>query len=710
MREERETGDPAPSIGFPPDLSAATAAASPAPLTPPVRGEGILRVLERSYLYLDRALGRLLPEPLNPFMQTGAVAVTSLIVATVTGVILLLWYRPSVHLAYESVAAMSTAPWTAGLMRSLHRYSSDLCMFFVLVHALRSLIERRFTGPRWLPWVTGFVTLGILWFIGWTGYWLVWDERAQLVAVGTARILDVVPIFSDPLGRSFLIDASINSLLFFVVFFFHMLIPLALVLLLWLHLARISRPRFLTRTVLSVWVLASLVVLSLAYPADSAGPARMTAISPSFSMDWWYLLPLALTDRFGGGALWAMLLISGAVFSAVPWWLGRGRRLPARVDPAKCNACMQCYQDCPYDAIAMVPRTAGRMQHPVQAEVDLAKCVGCGICAGSCDPGAASLEWLATTDQRKKLEGWVNEVRAEGEKAYVALICAESAGGLLSVDTASGRCPELPGYRVLMLPCAAWTHMVTIERLLRRGADGVLLAGCGPGDCRSREGEEWLGQRLDGLRDPMLRTDKVDRSRVQVLTLNRTRKRDLLRDARAFREGAAIGKPPLPGSMLAGVAATLLALLIVVGVGVVSDLGYAAPELDGSQLVVSFKHPGMISENCREISEEEQAKQPAHMRKDKICDRARSPVRLRVSVDGELRLDRAYPPSGIWSDGPSVAIEPIPIAPGERRVEVALGESADPNEWTFTSAATMTFVEDARRVLLFDRLEGFTWH
>ena len=115
-----------------------------------------LRALERGYLYFDRLLRRVLPEPLNPFLQTGAIAITSLVIATVTGVVLLLWYRPSVHMAYSSIAAMSDAPWTAGLLRSLHRYSSDACMFFGLVHAaaylLRAVASR---APRWLAWGTG---------------------------------------------------------------------------------------------------------------------------------------------------------------------------------------------------------------------------------------------------------------------------------------------------------------------------------------------------------------------------------------------------------------------------------------------------------------------------------------------------------------------------------------------------------------------------
>ena len=184
----------------------------PAPETPGsrVRGERALRAGERVFLRLDRLLGRTIPDGLNPFLQTGAVALMALAIATVSGVLLLFWYSPSVHMAYASMADLS--PFAGGLMRSLHRYSSDACMFFVLVHALRLFFERRFTGAQWLAWVTGLAAVAMLWFIGWTGYWLVWDERAQHVAVGTASLLDAADL-ADPMGRSFLSDAGVNSAL-----------------------------------------------------------------------------------------------------------------------------------------------------------------------------------------------------------------------------------------------------------------------------------------------------------------------------------------------------------------------------------------------------------------------------------------------------------------------------------------------------------------
>lgn len=675
---------------------------------PQVRGEAILRAGERAFLRFDRALGRVLPAALNPFLQTGAVAITSLIVAVSTGVALLLWYSPSVHGAYASLTDLSR--FGGGAVRSLHRYSSDAVMFFALIHAIRLFCERRFVGAQWLAWVTGLVALSLLWFVGWTGYWLVWDVRAQHVATGTARLIDMLPIFADPLGRAFLTDAGVNSFLFFVVFFLHMLVPLAMGVALWLHLARVARPHFLTKMPMTIWVVGSLVGLSLLFPALNSGPAHMTGLGQGFDMDVWFLLPIAIIDRLSIGGVWALTLIGGAIVMAAPWWMRRAPVEVARVDPIRCNACMQCYQDCPYEAIVMVPRTEGRARYELQAEVIPEKCVGCGICAGSCDSVGVGLDSFTETDGREQIAQWLGEANAHGERPNVMFACTHSAGGGLEIDAASGQCAELPGWRILEVPCAGWIHPLTIELALRRGAHEALVVTCPSDTCHYREGVKWTQQRLDGERSPSLRSDKVERERIHVLAADLTRRQELIETAR--RIGGSSDHPAQrePGRVSGWLAAAVLAIVVAAGLGASTAIGYHVPSLPGSELVVSFKHPGVLGENCRVLSEEEKAKLPPHMRRDTICDRGRAPVRLRVELDGKPVIERAYAPAGIWGDGESVAVERLPVTPGEHDVRVAIGETSDPAEWKYTTDTRETFTSDARRVLVFDRLAGFTWH
>ncbi|MBW2270312.1 MAG: hydrogenase iron-sulfur subunit [Deltaproteobacteria bacterium] len=671
---------------------------------------GLLRGLEKIFLYLDRILARVVPEALNPLQHSGAIAVVTFLVAAVTGIVLLVWYRPSVHLAYTSVEAMSAAPFTAGLVRSLHRYSSDACVFFGTVHAIRLFLERRFGGARWLAWITGMLMVGILWFTGWTGYWLVWDVRAQMIALGTAGLVDVLPIFVDPLERSFLTDEGINSLLFFVVFFFHMLVPLAMGVVMWLHITRLSRPRFLTNKPLTYWVMGSLLLLCIAYPATSAAPARMTAIPQDLSIDWWYLLPLTLTARLSGGSLWAIILAAGAVLFSIPWWLAGKRQEPADVVASRCNECLRCYRDCPFGAIEMVARTDGSTKYRTVAQVQTSKCVSCGVCTGSCDTAAIATEAFGSVEQRRRIEAWLKAAEAAGEAVNLAFTCAQSAGAGLNIDPDTGRCEELPGYRVLEVPCAGWVHPLMIERAFRHGAAGVLLAACGPGECLSREGAEWARLRIEGSREPIFRTEKVDGRELHFVELDRTRTPELVREAQSVGSGSE-GQRALPRSPALSIAAAIfLAVVSAAVVGRVSDLGYVAPAIEGSELVVSFKHPGAVSQDCPQLSQEELDKLPAHMRKQPACERRRADVRLLVEVDGVETLRSRFEPTGLWKDGSSVAVERIPLEVGEHTISVAIGDSAEPDEWKFRDSRTLVFSTDAKRVVIFDRLAGFGWH
>lgn len=675
---------------------------------PPVRADALLEPGDRAMLRLTRTIDRFVPEALNPLAQTGAIANTSLIVAIVTGILLLFWYTPSVHGAWASVQAMEAAPFTAGLVRSLHRYSSDACLLFVLIHAAQIIFARRFTGARWLAWVTGILLVGLLWFVGWLGYWLVWDQRAQLVAVGTAKLMDGIPIFADPLSRSFLADAHVNSLLFFMVFFFHMLVPLAMGIALWLHVTRLSRPRYLTKRPMTLWVVGSLILLSLVVPATAAPAAQMTVVPADMTLDAWFLLPILATERLAGGVLWAIVLVGGIVVFGATRWMSRGRAVVAQVDASKCNACNQCVEDCPYSAITLEPRSDGRPYAGV-AVVDASKCVGCGVCAGSCDSSAIGLPSLVTLAVRREIDAFVEGETAQGEKPFLAFVCASSAGADLRID-AQGNSPDLPGYRVQSVPCSGWVHALTIERALRRGAGGVLVVGCGPGEVNFREGAKWTEHRLESKREPMLRTTHADPAKVLFTRLDRTRLRDFQAQAKAFRDAGTkparkvLAKAP---SVVSGVGiAAVFAALVALGANVPRPSPGALPP----QLVVSFKHPGSAGENCRTLSEDEKLALPPHMRQDVVCERGRAEVRLRVAVDGAVVLDKAYAPHGLSSDGNSVAIETLDLAQGPRRVELRIGETSNPDEWTYETIRTLDFEPARRHVALFDKVTGFTWH
>lgn len=676
-------------------------------LGPRASGEKVLVWIDNLFLRTDALIHRVIPHRLNPLTQSGAIANTTFLIALASGILLLLWYSPSVYKAYTSLEAVRNGSWLGQWVRSLHRYSSDACIFFVILHALRIVTARRFFGARWMAWVTGSFLLGILWLLGWTGYWLVWDVRAQHVAEGSARFLDVLPIFGQPLASSFLTNDNIPSLLFFLVFFAHMLLPLAIGIGLWLHLSRVSRPKILTNRPLTIWIVGSLLLLSLIYPATSSTQADLGTLSEGFTMDWWFLWPLALTDRLSGGALWGLFLFGTLAFVSVPWWMRKRSSSPiahAVVDLDACHGCTLCAKDCPFDAITMVSRTDD-CRIPVQAEVNPDRCVGCGICTGACDSDAISLPWLDIKDVKEQLDRWVDAALRQSKNPMLAFLCSSSAANSFSFDAVTGECPDLPGFRVKAVPCSGWVSPRLIEHCLQNGAGGILIVGCGPGEQVFREGSAWLKQRLAGSRRPILRKRRIDVTRVQFVQFDRTQPGALREAAQAFREGVRKGSRrrsgvagAIGGIVLAG------ALAAVVGFG--SDRPYTTAN-SSPVLMISFRHPGEPITEAKELTPEERERLPVHMRGQVLADRTRAPVRMRVYADKELVLEKTYPPRGFHSDGPSVALEKIELEAGRRGLRVELNDTADATAWPHTWEASINIKTGRRHVLYFEGTSGF---
>jgi len=551
----------------------------------------------------------------------------------------------------------------------------------------------------------------LLWFIGWTGYWLVWDVRGQHAALGTARFIDRLPIFAEPLSRSFLTDQSVPSLLFFLIFFVHMLAPLAVGVGIWMHLMRVNRSKFLASRVMTVWLMGSLVVLSALLPAFSANPALMTVKAQQFTIDWWYLWPFLLTDRLSGGLLWSLFLFTGIAALTFPWWMAkRGLKPPwkAQVDLPRCMGCTLCAQDCPFNAIAMVPREDGK-KFAVQSYVNPELCVSCGICTGSCDSQAINLPALNSREVEKRLHVWIDAQKARGVKPFVAFCCAESSSSVLRADP-EGNSAELPGYRVQNVPCVGWVSAVILERALQRGAEGVLVVGCGEGDPVAREGMKWFAQRMTGRREPKFDPGKADPERVRFVQFDRTRRAELLKAAHEFQQQSTAGPARRPRKLVLQIAA---AIVLATGLGAVtfalSALPYRTPHSSQPELVVSFNHSGAILE-ARKLTREELASRLPHMRAQVNVTRKRVPVRLRVRVDGQTLLDQSYQPKGLAHDGPSMALARLPMSPGPHEVRVELADTAEPDKWTKQWHDTVEFRENRNRVVLFDTKAGFTLH
>lgn len=669
--------------------------------------EPILSIIKRFYFILNAILYQGFTKELNPIKYSGAIANFLFGIATISGILLLFWYKPSVYQAYDSLEQLKQGvffSFLGQLIRSLHRYSSDGTIFFILIHLFKELADRKIGGPRWLAWITGFFAIGCMWFEGWSGYWLVWDLRAQQIALGTSKMIDLIPIFSDPLGRTFLTDKHINTLLFFLIFFFHMLIPLLIVLALWLHINRLNRSNWITNKKFSLIIFVSLVIISFIKPAYSVEPATMQVIPSSFTIDYWYLLPLWLTDRLNGSLLWLITFVATIVVFGFPWIFYKQRFQPSTVDEERCQNCQQCFIDCPYNAISMIPRDG---REPT-ARVNPKLCVSCGICNGSCLPVSVGIPYYQVLEKRRQYQKWKQEAKKTNRPFYIVFICANSIANNFEFDINTGKSENqfLKDFYVTAVPCLGWIHSRTLEALLIEENSGALIIGCS--DCAFREGNKWLEERIFENREPELRKDKVNLKKIKIIYPNT--KYQLIKEIENFKKELEnkkiqnliyneINKTKL------SIATILLIFIISFIVLIFSDLKYKTPFDGKPSLVISFKHPGQIGEKCRELTQEELNKLPIHMRKKQVCERKRSPVKMAIIINDNKILEKSYKPGGIWEDLNSIAIEEIPIEQGEHFVKVLISDLPS-QEWNYSFEEKIKFDEWRKRVILFDK-QGF---
>jgi ferredoxin/coenzyme F420-reducing hydrogenase delta subunit len=457
---------------------------------------------------LDAVANRVFTSRHNPLYHSGAITVALLGVLLVTGVYLLLFYR--LGAPYDSVARLNEQVWGGRWIRGLHRFASDAALVAAAVHAFRMFVQRRTWGPRALAWVSGLVLVGVILVTGWTGYVLVWDTHAQLLAVEGARLLDAVPLFSEPLSRSFTGEGETPSAFFFVNLFAHIALPLSIAVVLWVHVARVSRPVLLPTPPVLWGSVAALTAAAVLWPLPMAPPADLLRVPADVPLDWFFGFWLPLTQRMPAGTVWLLGLAVLGLLTAIPW-LTRPRvqalPAPAVVDERTCTGCEQCVHDCPYDAIEMVPRDGGRGGSV--ARVRTALCTSCGVCVGSCPPMSISALGFSGRDQLADVRAFLAaEAPSAGDVVIVG--CSWSA--------AAGEAAR-SGAKLLSVPCAGAVHSSTVELLLRGGAGGVLVVGCLEHDGRTREGVTWTDARLFHGRPAELK-ERVDRKRVRLVQVN----------------------------------------------------------------------------------------------------------------------------------------------------------------------------------------------
>ena len=131
----------------------------------------------------------------------GGMTLFLFVVQVVTGILLLLYYRPSAENAFESVQFIMTEVKFGWLIRSIHSWSANLMILTLFIHMFSVYFMNAYDRPRELTWVSGVVLLLLSICFGFSGYLLPWNTVSFFATKVGTEIAGVVPVVGKTMLR-----------------------------------------------------------------------------------------------------------------------------------------------------------------------------------------------------------------------------------------------------------------------------------------------------------------------------------------------------------------------------------------------------------------------------------------------------------------------------------------------------------------------------
>jgi len=166
---------------------------------------------------------------LNIWYVFGALSLLVLVIQIVTGIFLVMHYKPDANLAFASVEyIMRDVPW-GWLIRYMHSTGASAFFVVVYLHMFRGLMYGSYRKPRELVWIFGCAIFLCLMAEAFMGYLLPWGQMSYWGAQVIVNLFSAIPFIGPDLallirGDFVVGDATLNRF-----FSFHVIaVPLVL--------------------------------------------------------------------------------------------------------------------------------------------------------------------------------------------------------------------------------------------------------------------------------------------------------------------------------------------------------------------------------------------------------------------------------------------------------------------------------------------------
>jgi cytochrome b6 len=276
----------------------------------------------------------------------GGITLFLFTIQVMTGMLLLLYYRPSPTEAYESVQFIMTRVQFGWLVRSIHSWSANLMILTAFIHMFSVVFLHSYRRPREITWLSGLVLLGLAMGFGFSGYLLPWNKLSYFATKVGTDMAASVPVIGHQVARFLRGGEDVGGATLTRFFGFHVaVLPGLTTLLLVIHLGLVQRhgmssppwkegktlaqmrffPNFFLRELMA-WYAALGVLGSLAalFPWELGEKADPFASAPAGIRPEWYFLAPFYTLKLIPSHVWRvegeLLGLMGFALLA-GWWV-----------------------------------------------------------------------------------------------------------------------------------------------------------------------------------------------------------------------------------------------------------------------------------------------------------------------------------------------------------------------------------------------------
>lgn len=262
----------------------------------------------------------------------GGITLFLFIIQVLTGILLLLYYRPGANEAFESVQYTVTQVQFGWLIRSIHSWSANLMIFTAFAHMFSVLFLKAYRKPREMTWITGVILLVLVMGFGFSGYLLPWNTLAFFATKVGTDIVGQVPIIGHPMMIFLRGGEEVTGATLTRFFGFHVaVLPGLVTVLILIHLLLVQRlgmsvppnvekewsinpsshrelkffPNFLLRELMAWYTALSVLgVLAALFPWNLGVKADLFGSAPAGIKPEWYFLFMFQTLKVIPSKIW----------------------------------------------------------------------------------------------------------------------------------------------------------------------------------------------------------------------------------------------------------------------------------------------------------------------------------------------------------------------------------------------------------------------